>query len=163
MPRASDNSPLGITIRSAEGGTAGAEIEARLSQDIAARFGPAEAERVVLAAHRGDRLAGGLTGIVHWQWLYIRQLWVDEAERGRGLGTALVEKAVDEARLRGCAGVYVDTFDPRTAEFYGRTGFRETGRIEGFPPGHARIFLTLHLSTSRRNPEIGGETRHSGS
>lgn len=163
MPSASGDSPVGITIRRAEDGTEAAEIETRLAEDIAARFGPARTERVVLAAHRGDRLAGGLTGIVHWQWLYIRQLWVDEAERGRGLGTALVDKAIADARRRGCAGVYVDTFDPRTAAFYGRTGFRETGRIEGFPPGHARIFLAMPLAAPSGNPGIGRETRHSGS
>ena len=152
MPGTTGDSPHAITIRSGDDGTSGAEIEARLSEDIAARFGPADAQRVVITAHRGQTLAGGLTGIVHWKWLYIRQLWVDAPERGRGTGRGLVERGIAEARQRSCAGVYVDTFDPHTADFYARSGFRTVGRIDGFPPGHQRIFLALHLGEGHTIP-----------
>jgi GNAT superfamily N-acetyltransferase len=146
MPGPSGESPGLITIASEAGGPVAAEIEARLAADIAARFGPAGTAPIVFSARRDGMLAGGLTGVIHWRWLYVRQLWVDAGERGRGTGSALVRQAVAEARERGCAGLYVDTFDLRTVAFYERAGFRVAGAIPGFPPGHVRTFLALPLS-----------------
>ena len=46
-----------------------------------------------------------------------------------------------EARERGCRGAQVDTLSFQGLEFYQRLGFRVAGRVDDFPPGHARYFL----------------------
>ena len=116
-----------------------------LATEIAASFGPRDEQPLSIVAHAGDVVAGGLNGATHWGWCYIRQLWVQEDWRRRGLGRRLLAEAETLARLRHCAGLYVDTFDGGAALFYERAGFTLFGRIEGFPPGHARMFLCKKL------------------
>lgn len=123
-----------------------AEVAARLGAEVAARFGPREEAPLSIALRDGaGALIGGLNGVSHWRWLYIRHLWVAETARGRGLGRQLMAAAESAARARGCIGVYIDTFDPRVADFYARAGFARVGEIAEFPPGGRRIFLSRRL------------------
>ncbi|MEJ1936168.1 GNAT family N-acetyltransferase, partial [Nostoc sp. NIES-2111] len=85
-------------------------------------------------------------------WLYIRQLWVAEDGHGAGTGTSLVLQAVAQAEANGCAGLYVDTFEERTARFYERCGFERVGLIPAFPRGHARVFLARQLAAADTKP-----------
>jgi len=117
-----------------------------LSAEVAARFGPRDETPLSVLAHDGDgALIGGLNGGSHWGWLYIRQFWVAESWRKRGLGRSLLDAAEAKARARGCAGVYLDTFSPQAEAFYARCGYERFGALEDFPPGHARVFLRKRL------------------
>jgi GNAT superfamily N-acetyltransferase len=93
-------------------------------------------------------LVGGLSGVTHWGWCYIRHFWVEENFRSRGVGRRLLAHAEMEARARQCVGLYLDTFDPGAAQFYERCGFLRFGQIDDFPPGHARAFLYKKLPAS---------------
>jgi GNAT superfamily N-acetyltransferase len=57
-------------------------------------------------------------------------LIVDEAQRGRGVGRALVEAVEAEARLRGCELLFLTTAERRddAHAFYERVGLEHTGR-----------------------------------
>ncbi len=89
--------------------------------------------------------AGAVRAGVHFvmalRWLFVEWLWVEEAFRRSGVGSALLLGAEDEARRNDCDGAYVDTFTFQAPKFYERRGYREFGRIADFPPGHARIWL----------------------
>ena len=65
-----------------------------------------------------DLLEGALVG-------YIQDLYVRANSRSRGLGTALLERAVEEARARGAVELHVSVHpDNRPAiRFYERRGF----------------------------------------
>lgn len=124
----------------------GAEFVAvSLAAEIAAGFGPASGLPLSIVASAGDIVAGGLNGVTHWGWCYIRHLWVRADWRRRGLGHRLLAEAETQARARACVGLYVDTFDPGAAAFYERAGFARFGKIEDFPPGHARMFLRKRM------------------
>ena len=124
-----------------------AEIAARLGAEIAAQFGPRdETPLSILARSAGGELIGGLNGIAHWRWLYIRHLWVAATARGDGLGRQLMAAAEAQARALGCVGMYIDTFDPRIAAYYERAGFSRVGEIVDFPPGGQRIYLSKPLT-----------------
>jgi GNAT superfamily N-acetyltransferase len=89
-------------------------IEAELGAHIASEFAPKEVRALVISARTPEgTLVGGIVGLTHWRWAYIRQLWVTEASRGQGVGTDLIRAAVGEAIGRGCHGIYVDTFSPQ--------------------------------------------------
>ncbi len=122
-----------------------ARIAASLTAEMEEKFGSGETARFSVKVLRGDALAGGVNGFIHWRWLYIQQLWIDPAERGKGLGGALLGRVEAEARERGCVGVYLDTFEARTAAFYERCGFERCGEIKDFPVGHSRVFLCKQL------------------
>lgn len=136
------NENLTLLVETAES----AEIAARLAAEIAARFGARnEAPLAVAARDESGALIGGLNGVTHWRWLYIRHLWVDEAQRGRGLARRLIASAESAARARGAMGAYIDTFDPRVAALYERLGFSRFGEIGDFPVGGKRIYLSKRL------------------
>ena len=120
-----------------------AGVAARLGADVAAQFGPRdEAPLSIRALDGSGALVGGLNGVTHWRWLYVRHLFVTEGGRGAGLGRRLLAEAEAMARRRGCVGIYLDTFDAGAAAFYERCGFARHGVIEDFPPGFARTYLS---------------------
>ncbi|PPC85803.1 MAG: GNAT family N-acetyltransferase [Methylocystis sp.] len=122
------------------------EVAAMLGEDIARQFGPRdETPFSILARGKDGALIGGINGLIHWRWAYVRHLWVAESWRGQGLGARLMGEAERLARDRGCVGVYIDTFEKRVAAFYERLGFARVGEIADFPPGHSRISLSKPL------------------
>lgn len=118
----------------------------RLGAHVAAQFGPRGENPLSVFAYDGETLVGGLNGVTHWRWLYIRQLWVAPARRGQGLGAELLARAEQEARARDCIGAYIDTFEAQAAAFYERRGFAPVGAIADFPAGARRIFLSKRLT-----------------
>jgi len=105
------------------------------------RTQPASARELAIFARRGPEIVAGLVGFTHWNWLHIRYLWVAGAFRHQGLGSRLVIAAEQEARLRGCEHAHLDTFSFQAVPFYERLGYSVFGRLEDYPPGHAKVFL----------------------
>jgi ribosomal protein S18 acetylase RimI-like enzyme len=121
-------------------------VASALGAEIAASFGPRdEAPLSILAHDENGALIGGLNGVSHWRWLYVKHLWVAPECRGLGLGARLLRRAEEAARARGCVGLYLDSFDPRAIGYYERCGFARCGEIENFPPGHKRYFASKRL------------------
>jgi GNAT superfamily N-acetyltransferase len=77
----------------------------------------------------GQRLTGYV--VVTWSWslesggrdCILDELYVDQ--RGGGLGAALLQHAIEEARRAGAAAMFLETEAPndRARRFYGRHGF----------------------------------------
>ncbi len=123
-----------------------AEIAELLAKEVARRHGPRGEKPFCIEARdvEGARL-GGMNGVIHWRWLYVRHFWVAPEKRAQGFGRALMAEVESFARARGCIGIYLDTFEEGAARFYERSGFARCGRIEGFPPGAARVFLAKRV------------------
>lgn len=98
----------------------------------------------VTLRHRGE-IVGGLVGEVYLGWMFIALFWVADEFRSRGFGSKIMRAAEDEARKRGVQNVYVDTFSFQAPAFYEKHGFREFGRLNDFPGGHHRSWLTKVL------------------
>ncbi|MDB6122742.1 MAG: family N-acetyltransferase [Pedosphaera sp.] len=96
---------------------------------------------LVVLSRLGGELVGGLIGYTHWDWLFVKQLWVAEAVRRTGVGSSLMRAAEDEARVRGCLHAHCDTFDFQALPFYQRLGYSVFGRLDDYPAGHTRYFL----------------------
>jgi GNAT superfamily N-acetyltransferase len=94
--------------------------------------------------HRGA-IVGGVSADTYFHWMFIALFWVDEKFRGRGFGSKMIQAAEKEARRRGVKNAYVDTFSFQAPGFYRKLGYREFGRLEGFPAGHHRSWLTKAL------------------
>jgi ribosomal protein S18 acetylase RimI-like enzyme len=114
--------------------------------DEARRLGlPFDPEPLAFEVREDGRWLGGLSGRITQGWLYIELLGVAPEARGRGIGRRLMAEAEHAARERGCEGIFLDTYSFQAPAFYARLGFTEFGRIPGYPPGHARIFLARRL------------------
>ena len=93
---------------------------------------------------RGEWL-GGLTGHIWGGWLHVNFLWVSETLRGQGHGTRLMEAAETMAVERGAFGSTLETHTSQAPDFYARLGYTVFGRIDDYPPGHGKLFLSKRL------------------
>lgn len=93
----------------------------------------------------GGEAVGGLIGVVHYAWLLIQLMYLPEDLRGQGYGSRLLALAEDEARQRGAAHAYLDTFSFQALEFYRKHGYQVFGELQDFPKGHTRYFMTKNL------------------
>lgn len=55
-------------------------------------------------------LAGGLDGVIGWDWLFVDNLWVHDELQRQGHGRDLLSRAERYALDRGCHSVWLDTF-----------------------------------------------------
>ncbi|MGK6326316.1 GNAT family N-acetyltransferase [Erwinia sp. DT-104] len=92
----------------------------------------------------GKKLAG-LTGSTVGNWLRINMLWVSEALRGQGTGTALMQAVEEEARRRGCLYAQVDTASFQARPFYEKQGYVVQLVLDNYPRVHQRFYLTKTL------------------
>ena len=95
----------------------------------------------VYARDMEGKLVGGVTADIHWDWLNIEYLWVDEAQRGQGLGARLVRQLEAAAQARGCRHATLTTFDFQARGFYGKLGYRVVGQLDDYPPGHSYFMM----------------------
>ena len=100
---------------------------------------------LTLALRDGGELIGGLVGVTYLGWLSVDGLWVAAEHRSRGHATALMARAEDEARGRGATDCVLDTFSFQAPGFYRKLGYREFGRLDGFPAGGCRHYMTKAL------------------
>ena len=99
----------------------------------------------IVARDSEGRVRGGLQGVTVGAWIAIDLVWVEEAFRGQGAGSRLLEKAEAVARQRGCQWSILATFEFQAPEFYLARGYAEYARMEDFPLGHTRFQLRKAL------------------
>jgi GNAT superfamily N-acetyltransferase len=83
-----------------------------------------------------------------WIWGgcgYVDLLWVAENLRGQGVGTELMDRAEAAARTAGCTQMVLSTHSFQAPGFYHARGYREVGRTDGYPRGHAHLYLVKAL------------------
>ena len=100
-----------------------------------------EPEILDLVAYMDGNEVGGLSGQLTYGWFWIMLLAVEPEYRGRGVGTALVEKAEAFAREHNGLGVHVDTFAYQAPGFYEHLGYQEVSRLPGPEAAEDRIYF----------------------
>lgn len=93
-------------------------------------------------------LQGGLIARQQGVWLSIEYLWVSEQQRGKGLGSELMQRAEQEAITLGCHYVLVDTASFQAPPFYQKMGYQLQMTLPDYPmPGMQRHYFSKSLST----------------
>jgi len=75
----------------------------------------------------------------------LKQMWIDEAFRGRGYARALLDAFVVEAHSRGVERIWVASYDFQAPEMYEKAGFKRMAEFEGWPEGHSNVVLCKTL------------------
>lgn len=94
------------------------------------------------------RVQGGLRARQWGAAVEVQQLWVEPSLRRRGVGQRLMRLLEDEARRRGAALIFLDTFSFQAPGFYERCGFHAAVRLDGFPDGIAKYVMVKRLDDS---------------
>ena len=80
----------------------------------------------------------------------LKQMWVDEAYRGRGYARALLNAFVSEACSRGVRRIWVASYDFQAPGMYEKAGFKRMAEFEGWPEGHINVVLCKTLSDQEK-------------
>ena len=108
---------------------------------------PVREDAQTYAVHRKavdaeGKIIGGCLGLgIAWDFGYIDVLWVDEAYRGQGIGSALLAEVESVLKREGCNLVYLDTFDWQAKDFYLKQGYTVFGTLDDCPKGHCKYFM----------------------
>ncbi len=126
-----------------------AEVE-RLCESLQAFNQPfvgeaAETHIRLVMRDRDGSLLGGILAEVAFGWLEIQVLWVEPGERSSGVGAALLRACERRASALGAHGARLDTFDWQAEGFYAQHGYVCFGRLQDYPRGHARVFMSKRL------------------
>jgi GNAT superfamily N-acetyltransferase len=116
--------------------------EAAIPEDVTALtwerfFDPAEPLFAIVAA-AGDG-SGRLLGLTHFLWhrttaargsvCYLEDLFTLDSARGQGIGRALIEAVVEQARSQGCTAVYWQTHETNATA---QRLYRQVAQRSGF-------------------------------
>jgi GNAT superfamily N-acetyltransferase len=108
-------------------------------------FGKFDHKPLTVTLRERGKIVGGLVGETYLGWMFVKWFWIADKHRGKGHGLKILRTAEDEARGRGVTNAYIDTFSFQAPGFYRKAGYREFGRLDGFPPGHYRVWVTKAL------------------
>jgi GNAT superfamily N-acetyltransferase len=127
---------IGKTKRAVLGGLIGYNTE---------KMGRQKYRRFAVSLRDDDEVVGGIVGEVWMTVLFIQFFWIEARLRGKGHGTALIEKIEQEARQFGAVRSYVDTMSVQAPAFYRACGYEAFGAIDGYPGGVTRHWFTKAL------------------
>ncbi len=91
------------------------------------------------------QMVGVATGYTWASTSELKQMWIDEAYRGRGYGRALLNAFVTEARSRGVRQIWVASYDFQAPRMYEKAGFKRMAEFEGWLENHVNVVLCKTL------------------
>src|SRR6202011_6343099 len=106
------------------------------------KMGKQKYRRFALSLRDKGAIVGGIVGEVWTTVLFIQFFWIEERFRGKGHGTALIEKIEEEARRFGAVRSYLDTMSIQAPGFYRACGYEEFGTLDGYPSGVTRHWFS---------------------
>ena len=71
----------------------------------------------------------------------LKQMWIDEAYRGRGYARALLNAFAAEAEARGVRRIWVQSHDFQAPGMYEKAGFARVAEFADWPEGHSNVIL----------------------
>ena len=95
---------------------------------------------------------GGAVGRTWGPAAEIQQLWVADAHRHRGVGTALVRAFEARAAERGCRSCYLETLSFQAPGFYAALGYRVVFELRELPHGIVRFTMLREIGPAAAGP-----------
>lgn len=123
----------------------GAWLEERLYEFNKAATGRADGRDLGFVVEEYGEVVAGAFGYTWGGIAELRYVWVREDRRGRGVGRALMQAAMAEARARGCVFLFLTTHSFQAPGFYAKLGFETLAIIPDKPLGHAEHVLRARL------------------
>ena len=90
-------------------------------------------------------LLGGFRGEIYFHWLFVNIVYVEEGERGKGLGTRLLAEGEARAKEKGALHSRLDTFEWQAPGFYLKRGYRELLRWPNYYRNYSCSLMVKEL------------------
>lgn len=107
-----------------------------------------------MGTDESGELTAVLTAEVLWDWMYLDELWVSHAIRGKGVGKRLVHLAEENAIADGLHGIWLWTQSWQAAGFYEHLGYQEFSRFPNFPEGHQPNWFQKGTQAERKSAKV---------
>ncbi|MBE5960681.1 MAG: GNAT family N-acetyltransferase [Lachnospiraceae bacterium] len=102
--------------------------------------------QVSIGIKKDGKLIAGLDGcMTAFKIFYVSTVFVEEAYRGLGYGTALMKEVEKRAVKLGANMIRLDTFDWQGKGFYERVGYEQVGFYENKEDGFSEYFFLKRL------------------
>ena len=92
----------------------------------------------------GGLIAGVAADVDGWNGCYVNGVWVEEAYRGRGLGSRLLREAERAAKESGAYVMQTHACDWNVG-FFLKNGYTVRGELEDYPTGHRAYELEKRI------------------
>jgi len=123
-----------------------AAIERRLYEHICQVTGFSDGKELgFVARDRDGNIIGAALGCSWGGISELKQLWVAEPRRRRGLGSVLLDKFINEARKRGASRIWLASYDFQAPALYERAGFTRVIDLNDWPIGHTNSIFCLNV------------------
>lgn len=128
----------------------GEEASAELHRDVQnwneQQIGPRNTRLLTFSIRdENGRLIAGLDGELHWNAFYLGTLWVDQSERRRGYGTALMDRTAAVVKEHGCEVIFLSTFTFQAPRFYEKRGYVPFGELPYGGKDFKRVWFAKRL------------------
>lgn len=100
----------------------------------------------VFARDDAGQVVGGIRAVCYWNMLHIELLWIDEMQRGKGLGRRVIDTAEAFALSKGYRQALLFTNSWQARPFYEKCGYTAQATIADYPEGHEAYLMTKTLS-----------------
>jgi RimJ/RimL family protein N-acetyltransferase/ribosomal protein S18 acetylase RimI-like enzyme len=110
----------------------------------------------VFLRDESTRIMAGAAGHTWGETCELRQVWVEPAAQGQGLGRRLLAEAEAEAVRRGCRQLVLTSHSFQAPEFYRKLGFEVIATVPDYPRGHSQVVLRKRLGPSDDSRRVGG-------
>ncbi|MFT6932150.1 MAG: ribosomal protein S18 acetylase RimI-like enzyme [Paracoccaceae bacterium] len=131
-----------------------AKLEEALLDDLRTTSIQGVNSRISLSVLDADgSLLAGLSGATSYGWLRVNMLWVLADHRRSGMGSQLMNDAIELSLERGCHAAWLETSNPQARTFYEGLGFEAFAELANdagaMPESHTRWFLRRTLMPSQ--------------
>lgn len=96
----------------------------------------------------GEKMMGFLILQQVWGQMFIKYLFVEKDYRGQGIGTLLLNHALNYAKKLNCAFIYLETLNFQAPLFYQKFGFEVEFKRDGYDSGVCYYYLRKNLNKS---------------
>ena len=98
-------------------------------------------------ARKGDKVIGGITGNMYWNYLFIDLMWIEDEYRGQGIGKQLIDEFEKLSIKHGIYKSHLYTASFQSLDFYKKCGYSVVGQLEDMPEGETEYMLYKRLQT----------------
>ena len=79
-----------------------------------------------------NNMTAGCKGEITFRSAHVSEVWVDERHRGKGIGSALLNKAEAYAAERSCTRIHLETRSDAARRLYKKLGYSVFGKLPNY-------------------------------